>query len=112
MFISSFFLQSLSDRIVVEVIPIDMSNVDSIQSARSILTASIEKSAEGAEGPSALGANFFKAWGEIPTGLPRALLTPVRARSLCRCPDGTIDSQNLSYCTFFIQFLLHLTDML
>jgi hypothetical protein len=70
---------------VVEVIPINLSDVDSIQSARSILTASIEKSAEAADGPGALGANFFKAWGEIPTGLPRALLTPVRSHSLYRC---------------------------
>lgn len=84
-FCTIFSSQSLSDRVRIEVIPIDLSNVDSIQSARSILAASIEKSAEVAEGPSALGASFFKAWGEIPTGLPRALLTPVRSSLIRDC---------------------------
>lgn len=71
------YTQQITDRVDIQVIPIDLSDVASIQLARSTLLAAVEKIAESAESPSALGATLSAAWGEIPLGLPRALLTPV-----------------------------------
>ena len=70
-------LQSLEERIAIEVIMIDTSDVDSLKSARSSILESVMRAADGADSPSALGASFTAAWAEIPSGLPRALLTPV-----------------------------------
>ena len=59
------------------MVPIDLSDVASIQSARASLMSSIEKATGVAELPSTLGAALFGAWTQIPSGVPRAILTPV-----------------------------------
>ena len=56
---------------------VDPNDVDSLKSARSLILESVKTGEKVAESPSALGASFTTAWASIPTGLPRALLTPV-----------------------------------
>lgn len=56
---------------------VDANDVDSLKSARSLILESVKTGEKVAESPSALGASFTAAWASIPTGLPRALLTPV-----------------------------------
>ena len=70
------------------MVPIDLSDVASIQSARASLTSIIEKTSEVAELPSTIGAALHSAWAEIPAGVPRAILTPVSKQinvSFLRC---------------------------
>lgn len=56
---------------------VDPNDVGSLKSARSLILESVKTGEKVAESPSALGASFTAAWANIPTGLPRALLTPV-----------------------------------
>ena len=69
--------QSLTGRVDIQVVLIDLSDVASIQSARASLTSIIEKTSEVAELSSAIGTALHSAWTEIPAGVPRAILTPV-----------------------------------
>ena len=39
--------------------------------------AAVEKTAEAASLPSVLSTTLTTVWGDIPTGVPRAILTPV-----------------------------------
>ena len=74
----SALVQSITDRVDIQVIPIDLSDVASIQLARASLISAIEKIAEVAELPGSLSTTLSAAWGDVPSGLPRALLTPVK----------------------------------
>ena len=67
----------MSDRVAIEVIPLNTADQDSVEAARRALSLAIDKFAGSADVTSALGASLNTAWMEIPAGLPRALLTPV-----------------------------------
>lgn len=70
---------ALSDKVAVDVIAVDVSDVASIQYARASVTAAVEKAvASGSvQAPAALGPALSSAWGEIAPGVPRAVLNPV-----------------------------------
>jgi hypothetical protein len=70
---------SLSDRVSVDVVAVDVSDVASIQYARASVAAAVEKAVSSgtAAAPSALGNALSTAWSDIPAGMPRAALSPV-----------------------------------
>ena len=82
----------MSDRVAIEVIPLNVADQDSVEAARQALSLSIDKFAVSADVTSALGASLNAAWTEIPAGLPRALLTPVSDS-----PYGQRKKQIMSY---------------
>jgi hypothetical protein len=71
--------QSLSEKVTVSVVPVDTSDVLSIQAARSSITGAIEKATNAAPAASSISGVLSSAWAEIPAGIPRAALTPVRS---------------------------------
>ena len=74
----SFLFKALSDRISVEILPIDFTDPSAVESARTSVLTALLKQSEGADSVAALGVNLSVAWGNIPEGVPRAILNSVR----------------------------------
>ena len=69
----------LSEKVAVDVIAVDVSDVASIQYARASVAAAVEKAvASGSvQVPSVLGSSLSTAWSDLGPGVPRAVLNPV-----------------------------------
>jgi hypothetical protein len=69
----------LSDKLAVDVIAVDVSDVASIQYARASVAAAVEKAVTSGSAPvpSVLGPSLSSAWSDIGPGVPRAVLNPV-----------------------------------
>ena len=77
-----FLFKALSDRISVEILPIDFTDPSAVESARTSVLTALSKQSEGADSVAALGVNLSVAWGNIPEGVPRAILNSVRFAAL------------------------------